>query len=184
VDEYTNESLSMVLDDASDIKSRFKRYRVTAGRHENDSFPQGKCVIVIRIIEYFQLQFKIFQGCEPIDFPLHHVTSRRRLNRVFPPSLLSLLHRRNPILPLAPTMPPLHIKTVTLDTFKDVLLRYPAMVPEKLRDLDAQRYDTIPAAVAAQEEGEKHLTKDQVEKLVEWKLYVLPSSIAIACEGS
>jgi hypothetical protein len=81
-------------------------------------------------------------------------------------------------------MPPLHIKTIALDTFRDVSLRYPAMVPEKLRDLDAQRYDTIPAAVAAQEEGEKHLTKDQVEKLVEWKLYALPSSIAITCESS
>jgi len=45
------------------------------------------------------------------------------------------------------------------------------MVPEKLRDLDAQRYDIIPAAVAAMKGSEKHLTKDQVEKIVEWKLY-------------
>ena len=48
------------------------------------------------------------------------------------------------------------------------------MVPEKLRDLDAQRYDIIRKAIAAQEESERHLTKDQVVKLVEWKLYVLP----------
>jgi hypothetical protein len=68
-------------------------------------------------------------------------------------------------------MPPVHIRNITPDAFRDVLSRYPAMVPEKLRDLDAQRYDTIPVAVAAMEEGEKHLTKDQVEKLVEWKLY-------------
>jgi len=47
------------------------------------------------------------------------------------------------------------------------------MVPEKLRDLDAQRYDIIRKAVAAQEEGEKHLTKEQVVTLVEWKLYVV-----------
>ncbi|KAG9190762.1 hypothetical protein G6011_08850 [Alternaria panax] len=67
-------------------------------------------------------------------------------------------------------MSPLHIKSITLDAFRDILSRYPAMVPEKLRDLDAQRYDVIPAAVAAIEESEKHLTKDQVEKLVEWKL--------------
>jgi exopolyphosphatase/pppGpp-phosphohydrolase len=67
-------------------------------------------------------------------------------------------------------MPP-HTKSITFDAFRDVLSRYPAMVPEKLRDLDAQRYDIIPAAVAAMEESEKHLTKDQVEKIVEWKLY-------------
>ncbi|KAL1797502.1 hypothetical protein ACET3X_004108 [Alternaria dauci] len=67
-------------------------------------------------------------------------------------------------------MSPLHIKRITLNTFKDVLSRYPAMVPDKLRDLDAQRYDIIPAAVAAMNESEKHLTKDQVEKIVEWKL--------------
>lgn len=71
----------------------------------------------------------------------------------------------------SPAMMPLHIKSITLDAFRDVLSRYPAMVPEKLRDLDAQRYDIIPAAVAAMEESEKHLTKDQVEKIVEWKLY-------------
>ncbi|CAN9298930.1 unnamed protein product [Alternaria alternata] len=70
----------------------------------------------------------------------------------------------------SPAMMPLHIKSITLDAFRDVLSRYPAMVPEKLRDLDAQRYDIIPAAVAAMEESEKHLTKDQVEKIVEWKL--------------
>lgn len=75
--------------------------------------------------------------------------------------------------PTTPTMPPLHIKTITLGAFKDVLSRYPAMVPEKLRDLDAQRYDIIRKAVAAQEESEKHLTKEQVVTLVEWKLYVV-----------
>ncbi|KAI4920762.1 uncharacterized protein J4E92_008406 [Alternaria infectoria] len=71
-------------------------------------------------------------------------------------------------------MPPLHIKTITLGAFKDVLSRYPAMVPEKLRDLDAQRYDIIRKAVAAQDESEKHLTKEQVVTLVEWKLYGVP----------
>jgi len=48
------------------------------------------------------------------------------------------------------------------------------MVPEKLRDLDAQRYDIIRKTVAAQDESEKHLTKEQVVTLVEWKLYVVP----------
>jgi hypothetical protein len=65
-------------------------------------------------------------------------------------------------------MPPLHIEKITLNTFKDVLSRYPATVPEKLRDLDTARYDTIPATVAARES--KYLTKNEVVKLVEWKL--------------
>ena len=68
-------------------------------------------------------------------------------------------------------MPPLHINTITLTTFKDVLSRYSATVPEKLRDLDTQRYDAIPTAIAAREASNKHLTKYEVEKLVEWKLY-------------
>ncbi|CAE7193530.1 hypothetical protein CFE70_007218 [Pyrenophora teres f. teres 0-1] len=67
-------------------------------------------------------------------------------------------------------MPPLHINTITLTAFKDVLSRYSATVPEKLRDLDTQRYDAIPTAVAARETSNKHLTNDEVEKLVEWKL--------------
>lgn len=70
-------------------------------------------------------------------------------------------------------MPPLHINTITLSTFKEVLARYHATVPEKLRDLDAQRYDTIPAAVASRDESDKQLTKEEIEKLVEWKLYGL-----------
>jgi hypothetical protein len=64
-------------------------------------------------------------------------------------------------------MPPFHIDNITLSTFKDVLSRYSATVSQKLRDLDTQRYDTIPAAVAARET--KYLTKDEVVKLIEWK---------------
>ncbi|KAI2485608.1 hypothetical protein Ptr902_04548 [Pyrenophora tritici-repentis] len=67
-------------------------------------------------------------------------------------------------------MPQLQISTITLTTFKDVLSRYSATVPEKLRDLDTQRYDAIPTAVATRADSEKHLTKDEVEKLVGWKL--------------
>lgn len=62
-----------------------------------------------------------------------------------------------------------HIKAIAKSTFDDVLLRYAAAVPEPLRDLDASRYDTIPAA-AAKRTGSLHLAKDEVEKLVEWKL--------------
>ena len=63
-----------------------------------------------------------------------------------------------------------HFDTITLDTFKDVLARYPSTVPENIRDLDTLRYTTIPFE-AITKDGSAHLTKDRVEKLVEWKLY-------------
>ncbi|KAH5165776.1 hypothetical protein HBI73_034400 [Parastagonospora nodorum] len=63
-----------------------------------------------------------------------------------------------------------HITKITQTTFKDVLSRYKPAVPEKLHDLDALRYDTIPTAVAKRKADDRHLTKDEVEKLVEWKL--------------
>ncbi|KAH7389502.1 hypothetical protein DE146DRAFT_758811 [Phaeosphaeria sp. MPI-PUGE-AT-0046c] len=62
-----------------------------------------------------------------------------------------------------------HLKKITLSTFDDVLSRYAAAVPEKLHDLDALRYTTIPTA-AAKRKNDLHLIKDEVEKLVEWKL--------------
>ncbi|KAF2035383.1 hypothetical protein EK21DRAFT_53876 [Setomelanomma holmii] len=69
-------------------------------------------------------------------------------------------------------MPSHHISSITIDTFNDVLDRYPPAAPEKLRDLDAQRYDTIPTTFAQRVASieEAHLSKDEVEKLVEWKL--------------
>lgn len=74
-------------------------------------------------------------------------------------------------------MPPsLHYKHITKDTFLDVLSRYPAIAPVKLRELDTLRYETIPATVAqrAANDGKAYLTKDEVEKLMEWKLYAPP----------
>jgi hypothetical protein len=67
-------------------------------------------------------------------------------------------------------MPSHHINTITQPTFDEVLSRYEPAVPEKLRDLDALRYDTISAAVVKRKVDDRHLTKDEVEKLVEWKL--------------
>jgi hypothetical protein len=66
-------------------------------------------------------------------------------------------------------MPSHHINAITKQTFEDVLSRYPSAAPEKLHDLDAQRYDAIPAT-AAKPHGREHLTKDEVVTLVEWKL--------------
>jgi hypothetical protein len=67
-------------------------------------------------------------------------------------------------------MPSHNITSITLPAFNAVLARYPAAVPDSLRALDTQRYVTIPAAVAARVDA--HLSKEEVIKLVEWKLYV------------
>lgn len=71
------------------------------------------------------------------------------------------------------------IGTVSLSTFNETLSRYPAAVPDKLRNLDEERYDTIPTAIAhsKQEDSDVYLLKPQVETLVEWKLcvYSFPS---------
>jgi len=80
-------------------------------------------------------------------------------------------------------MPAYHIDTITKRTFDDVLSRYSSAVPESLRELDALRYDAIPTAFATRESDPtsnrclaKLLKKSEVEKLVEWKLYVVGSA--------
>ncbi|KAF2127291.1 hypothetical protein P153DRAFT_387836 [Dothidotthia symphoricarpi CBS 119687] len=61
--------------------------------------------------------------------------------------------------------------TISLKTFQSTLARYPATVPDKLQELDALRYDTIPNGLAKRKEaGDAQLEKNGVEKLVEWKL--------------
>ncbi|EUC33635.1 hypothetical protein COCCADRAFT_95513 [Bipolaris zeicola 26-R-13] len=67
-------------------------------------------------------------------------------------------------------MSSLHVNKISLASFHRLLACYPATAPQKLRDLDAQRYDVIPSAVASRNGSKKHLTKPEVEKLVEWKL--------------
>jgi hypothetical protein len=74
-------------------------------------------------------------------------------------------------------MGPVTIDSISHATFKKVLKRYPSTVPDKLRELDTLRYETIPGAVAnraAEEKGGAYLKAEEVEKLVEWKLYVCP----------
>ena len=69
-------------------------------------------------------------------------------------------------------MPSYHIKNISYKTFQHVLSRYPSTVPEKLLDLDVQRYETIPSLAICEEDGSANLTKDMIETLVEWKLCV------------
>jgi len=70
-------------------------------------------------------------------------------------------------------MTSLTISSITLDQFNEILARYENTVPEQLRDLDSHRYNIIPAALAKRQAPKLHLTKDEVVKLVEWKLYVV-----------
>jgi hypothetical protein len=69
-------------------------------------------------------------------------------------------------------MPSLRVTSITLESFNGILARYENTVPERLHDLDSQRYSSIPAALAKRTTGEgaPHLSKPEVEKLVEWKL--------------
>ncbi|KAH7094665.1 hypothetical protein FB567DRAFT_586023 [Paraphoma chrysanthemicola] len=69
-------------------------------------------------------------------------------------------------------MPSHHIRNISLSTFTNALSRYPASAPESLRELDTQRYETIPTAFAKRVASieESFLLKEEVEKLVEWKL--------------
>jgi hypothetical protein len=64
------------------------------------------------------------------------------------------------------------------ETLNDVLSRYDEHVPDKLKDLDEARYEEIPDALAerkAASSSQAYLSKDEVERLVEWKLCVPPS---------
>jgi hypothetical protein len=76
----------------------------------------------------------------------------------------------------------LHYTTINLETFNSAFARYDEIVPYDLRDLDTARYKTIPNALAERKEKEDvYLKKDEVVKLVRWKLYVLRvSRIAIS----
>lgn len=62
-------------------------------------------------------------------------------------------------------------ETIVIDTFNDLLASYKDIVPEKLHDLDEQRYNSIPAEVARlRQSDDARLTKLQVQTLVDWKL--------------
>jgi len=61
------------------------------------------------------------------------------------------------------------VRTIQPSTFDALLQEYPDVVPEKIRILDKQRYEMIPASVR-EREGSPHLTKEEVTTLVDWKL--------------
>lgn len=55
--------------------------------------------------------------------------------------------------------------------FDALLQEYHNVVPQKLNELDEQRYNVIPAAVKKRG-GDAMLTKEEVVTLAKWKLYV------------
>lgn len=61
------------------------------------------------------------------------------------------------------------IETIDPATFDELLAVYPDVVPEKLSTLDKQRYEQIPDAIQKMERL-KHLSKEQLSTLVDWKL--------------
>ena len=61
------------------------------------------------------------------------------------------------------------INKINPATFDELLLAYPDVVPNKLSELDKQRYDVIPDSIKKQK-GSPFLTKEQVATLVDWKL--------------
>lgn len=70
-------------------------------------------------------------------------------------------------------MAPLAIDHITLPAFTEYLSRYASLVPDKLDDLDALRYDSIPGLLANRKQNDDAFLKPwEVLKLVEWKLYV------------
>ena len=70
--------------------------------------------------------------------------------------------------------------TVSRVNFNDILARYQDAVPAKLHDLDKLRFESIPEKVAQRKEGfDAFLEKEEVESLVEWKLYVVSNFLSI-----
>lgn len=74
---------------------------------------------------------------------------------------------------MTPHSTTLKYTSISRVAFDKVLSRYVSTVPENLRELDAFRYDAIPSKVAQRAtKGDVYLEKEEVVKLVEWKLYV------------
>lgn len=68
-------------------------------------------------------------------------------------------------------MPLLGIDSIDLSSFQAVLSRYGDIAPAKLADLDDARYRDIPARIAERAwDGGAYITKDELVKLVEWKV--------------
>ena len=70
-----------------------------------------------------------------------------------------------------------YLSNISAEAVDQAVQRYEQIVPEKLKPLDLDRYINIPAALAdrrkaAQDnaEPEPYLTRDELSRLMEWKL--------------
>lgn len=69
------------------------------------------------------------------------------------------------------------ITRITHAKFKKLSDQYKDVCPQKLDELDEQRYTNIPRLVHERQSGEgAFLTKDELVKLVHWKLSVTQST--------
>lgn len=69
---------------------------------------------------------------------------------------------------------------ISKESFDSTLSRYPSTVSTPLLSLDTLRYTTIPDSLASRKaSGDAYLDKSSVEKLVEWKLYVITPSLPL-----
>lgn len=68
----------------------------------------------------------------------------------------------------------LSFKNITPDDFATHLDRYQDLVPDSLHELDHYRFVTVPGLLKERRDakGGAWLEKEEVQKLVEWKLYV------------
>jgi len=67
------------------------------------------------------------------------------------------------------------VESTTLEEVRQSVKEYPDYAPESLKDLDPFRYDNLPKTLRKRREDNKSaisLTRDEVVKLVEWKLFV------------
>jgi hypothetical protein len=70
----------------------------------------------------------------------------------------------------------LKTSSIRLETFNDILTKYPEQIPAKLDTLEKFRMQELPSALqqritSKKHKGDIHLTKDELVRLVEWKLY-------------
>jgi hypothetical protein len=62
-------------------------------------------------------------------------------------------------------------ETITYETFSELLESYKDLVPSKLEELEKQRLEIIPKSLSKRAD-DAHLKKAEVQKLVDWQLYV------------
>lgn len=65
----------------------------------------------------------------------------------------------------------LEVSRISVADFDALLAQYDSVLPDKLRGLDEERMRTIPETLGKRRDaGDAYLTKDEVVRLVEWKL--------------